>query len=46
MGDLKNAINKDMGLKCGIYMYNGHVTKKELGDLFDLPSMDINLLLI
>jgi alanine dehydrogenase len=46
MGDLKNAISKDIGLKCGVYMYNGHLTKKELGDLFDLPSMDINLLLI
>ena len=46
MGSLKNAILKDYGLKSGIYMYNGHLTKKELGDLFEMPSLDINLLLL
>ncbi len=46
VGDLKNAIKKDNGLKSGVYMYNGYLTKKELGDLFDLPCIDINLLLI
>ncbi|WP_264550889.1 alanine dehydrogenase [Flavobacterium sp. N2038] len=43
-GGLENAIRCDKGLKNGIYLYHGILTNKAIGDWFDLPDNDINLL--
>jgi len=44
-GGIEHAIRMDKGLKCGIYMYHGIVTNKSVGQWFDLPSSDVNLLI-
>jgi alanine dehydrogenase len=33
-----------MGLKNGVYLYHGILTSKVIGDWFDLPNNDINLI--
>ncbi|MFA9290529.1 MAG: alanine dehydrogenase [Solirubrobacteraceae bacterium] len=42
--DLNIAVKKNSSLVSGIYLYNGYLTKKELGILFGLPCVDVNLL--
>ncbi|MFM2018709.1 MAG: hypothetical protein RL007_2365 [Bacteroidota bacterium] len=44
-GGLPNMIRDHSGVRSGVYLYNGILTKKYLGDLFNLPSKDIELLL-
>jgi alanine dehydrogenase len=44
-GGLPNMIRDHTGVRSGVYLYNGILTKKYLGDLFNLPSKDIELLL-
>jgi len=43
-GGIESAIRCNKGLKNGIYLYHGILTNKAIGDWFDLPDNDINLL--
>lgn len=44
-GGLKNLIRRDEGVRNGIYIYNGVLTSRVLGEMFKLPHKDINLLM-
>ncbi len=44
-GGIEHAIRLDKGLKCGIYLYHGIVTNKSVGEWYDLPCSDVNLLI-
>ncbi len=43
-GGLEHAIRNDFGLRNGVYCYHGVLTNKAVGDWFNLPYQDINLL--
>lgn len=43
-GGIESAIRCNAGLKNGIYLYHGILTNKAIGDWFDLPDNDINLI--
>ncbi|SDW52067.1 alanine dehydrogenase [Flavobacterium degerlachei] len=43
-GGIESAIRCDIGLKHGVYLYHGILTSKVIGDWFDLPNNDINLI--
>lgn len=43
-GGIESAIRCDKGLKNGVYMYHGILTNKAIGEWFDLPDSDINLI--
>lgn len=43
-GGIEMAIRCNNGLKNGVYMYHGILTNKIIGDWFDLPYSDINLI--
>lgn len=43
-GGLESAIRCDNGLKHGVYLYHGILTNKAIGDWFNLPDSDINLI--
>lgn len=43
-GGLESAIRCNQGLKNGVYFYHGILTNKSIGDWFDLPNSDINLI--
>ncbi|MBU0941994.1 MAG: alanine dehydrogenase [Bacteroidetes bacterium] len=43
-GGIESAIRCDKGLKCGVYLYHGILTNKAIGDWFDIPNNDINLI--
>jgi alanine dehydrogenase len=45
MGGVKQQLKDDMGLRHGVYLYNGILTNNYLGDLYNIPSRDINLLM-
>jgi alanine dehydrogenase len=44
-GSVDRMLKQDPGFRKGIYIYNGMLTNKHLGDIFRIPSKDINLLL-
>ncbi len=44
-GGVKNMLRRDEGVRNGIYLYNGILTNKVLGEMFKLPYKDINLLM-
>jgi len=44
-GSVDRMLKNDSGFRKGIYIYNGMLTNRYLGDLFKIPSKDINLLL-
>ncbi|MDL2331212.1 alanine dehydrogenase [Odoribacter sp. OttesenSCG-928-A06] len=44
-GGLGNALKTDAGLRSGMYIYNGILTKNVIADKFGLSSRDINLLI-
>lgn len=44
-GGVKNVLKNDEGVRNGIYMYNGVLTNRVLGEMFKLPYKDINLLM-
>lgn len=44
-GGVNNLIKESVGIRNGVYLYNGILTNKYVGDLFDIPAKDINLLL-
>ncbi|WP_338644653.1 alanine dehydrogenase [Flavobacterium sp. KS-LB2] len=43
-GGIESAIRCDKGLKNGVYMYHGILTNTSIGEWFDLPYNDINLI--
>ena len=43
-GGIESAIRCNRGLKNGIYFYHGILTNKSIGDWFDMPNSDINLI--
>lgn len=45
-GGFERVIKNDSGLRSGIYLYHGLLTKKRISDWFDLPFHDINLLIV
>jgi alanine dehydrogenase len=44
-GGVNNMLRRDEGVRNGIYLYNGILTNKVLGEMFNLPYKDINLLM-
>lgn len=44
-GGLKPMLKSDMGIRHGIYMYNGILTSHAIGSQLGIPSQDINLLM-
>lgn len=44
-GGFEGIVRKDAGLRNGIYIYNGILTNQYLGEAFNLPFKDINLLM-
>ncbi len=45
MGGVKQHLKDDIGLRNGVYIYNGILTNNYLGSLYNIPSRDINLLM-
>jgi len=46
MGGCKEMIKCDPGFRSGVYVYKGKLTSKLLGEVFELPYKDIELLLM
>ena len=44
-GGIENSLRFDRGLRNGLYFYHGVLTSKSVGEWFDLPYRDINLLI-
>ncbi|MCC6838336.1 MAG: alanine dehydrogenase [Bacteroidia bacterium] len=44
-GGVENMLRRDEGVRNGVYIYNGSLTNKDLGEMFQLPYKDINLLM-
>ncbi|HPF10269.1 MAG TPA: alanine dehydrogenase [Flavobacteriaceae bacterium] len=44
-GGIESAVRFDSGLKNGLYFYRGILTNKAVGNWFDMPHSDINLLI-
>lgn len=44
-GGLEKMMHQQCGIKNGVYMYKGILTSKVLGETFDLPYKDIDLLM-
>jgi alanine dehydrogenase len=44
-GGFDGFIRNDRGLRNGVYLFNGILTNKYLGDKYKLPYKDINLLM-
>lgn len=45
-GGIENAVRFDRGLKNGLYFYRGILTNQTVGNWFDMPHSDINLLIV
>ena len=45
IGGTDNYIKNSKGFRKGVYIYHGILTNSELGNLFNIPSKDIDLLL-
>ncbi|MDF2448827.1 MAG: alanine dehydrogenase [Bacteroidota bacterium] len=44
-GGFDSLVRKDAGVRTGVYIYNGILTNQYLGETFNLPHKDINLLM-
>ena len=44
-GGLKQFLKSDLGVRNGVYVYNGILTNNFIGKHFDIPSKDIDLLM-
>ena len=44
-GGFDSLVRKDAGIRNGVYIYNGILTNQFLGETFNLPFKDINLLM-
>ena len=45
-GGINPLIKQHAGVRSGIYIYNGVLTKEGIGNRFGLPFQDINLLTV
>jgi len=45
-GGFEQIIRFDKGLQSGMYLFNGIITNRTVGEWFDLPYRDINLLML
>ncbi|CAM3303000.1 alanine dehydrogenase [Flavobacterium longum] len=43
-GGIESAIRRNQGLKHGVYLYHGILTNKVIGEWFNMPDNDINLI--
>ncbi len=43
-GGCASLIKRDLGFRHGVYLYNGTLTNESLGEVFNLPYKDIDLL--
>lgn len=43
-GGIESVIRYERGLRSGVYMYHGVLTNRSIGEWYDLPHTDINLL--
>jgi alanine dehydrogenase len=44
-GGVNNVLRRDKGVRHGVYIYNGILTNKYLGETFNLPYKDIDLMM-
>lgn len=44
-GSITQTLKSNLGLRHGVYLYNGILTNHIIGNLLDIPSQDINLLM-
>jgi alanine dehydrogenase len=44
-GGIDNYIKGSKGFRKGVYIYHGILTNPDIGNLFNIPAKDINLLL-
>ncbi len=44
-GGIKNHLKENMGIRNGVYIYNGILTSNKIGNLFGIPAKDIDLLM-
>lgn len=45
VGGFEDLIKRDLGVRHGVYLYNGSVTSRILGEAFKLPYKDLDILL-
>jgi len=45
MGTTGKHLKEDVGLRHGVYIYNGILTNEAIGDQLGIPSKDIDLLM-
>jgi alanine dehydrogenase len=45
-GGLKNVIWENAGVRNAVYIYNGHLTSKYIGERFSIPTKDLDLLIV
>ncbi|MFD0766405.1 alanine dehydrogenase [Mucilaginibacter lutimaris] len=46
MGGLKNVIWQKAGIRKAVYIYQGHLTNKHMGERFNIPCKDLDLLVV
>lgn len=44
-GGLENMLKRDPGVRQGVYMFNGTLTNQYIGEYFNIPYQDIDLLM-
>ena len=44
-GGIENMLRRNMGVRHGVYLYNGILTNKFLGETYHLPHKDIDLIM-
>ena len=44
-GSINHFLKNDKNFRNGLYLYSGVIVNKQIGELFDLPTKDINLIL-
>lgn len=45
-GGLQNVIWQKTGVRNAVYIYQGHLTNKHIGDRFNMPCKDLDLLIV
>jgi alanine dehydrogenase len=45
-GSLKNVIWQKVGIRKAVYIYQGHLTNKHMGERFNIPCKDLDLLVV
>jgi alanine dehydrogenase len=44
-GGIKPFLKENQGVRKGVYLYNGILTSERIGDTFQIPFKDIDLLM-